>query len=81
MKTREPLHLLSCSITGCVDELVAILSHEQREPMRLCQRHFDAALSGIDAAEAMMRIEQSRAGYNEAFALLSPVEQWQLEGR
>jgi hypothetical protein len=77
-----PLQTIVCSIAGCVNDLVVIVSHQDDARVQgWCAIHYDAALDGITLKLAADEKRKRDRSYREAFELLSPLEQAELDGR
>jgi len=73
-----PLHILACSIAGCVEPTVALFDEQDADaPLRLCDRHRRV----MRAAISMMNANYRRRLEADEFAALEPALQYGLEGR
>lgn len=79
---QPPLHLLVCSASGCADDMSAMITSElDDEPVRLCEKHRVAAIEGVAITAHAERAARETRRHPTFFDELSPIEQWQLEGR
>lgn len=76
-----PLELLVCSTLGCADDMYALLTTDDGGLDRLCRRHYAAARSGISALVKLDAALGQAAEELLSFESLSPLEQYQREGR
>jgi hypothetical protein len=82
LRPEPPLHLLVCSMHGCASDMIAMITTERGdEPHRLCQSHYDRALGALRFFEQLDASERESADRKLFFDQLTPIEQWQLEGR
>lgn len=74
--------LLACSVKGCANNMTALITTDNgAEPYRLCSKHLNAALDGIAIEQAADYATREHRRQKVFFDELSPIEQWQLEGR
>ena len=77
-----PRHLQACSRPGCVEPTVAVLDSTLTDKIeRLCARHLKIVIDILEMASLADENRRRNARRRAEFALLSPIEQYQLEGR